>query len=314
MMTTPVLTTAFPARVVFVLAAIFVLSPFADPPVALLTGLMVSLIAGNPFAGYTRKYMKLLLQVSVVGLGFGLNAQEAASAGRDGFFVTLISISLTLAAGLLIGRIFRLEKKTSFLLSSGTAICGGSAIAAISPLVRADEKQMSVSLGIIFFLNSLALLIFPFLGKLFHLSQTQFGLWSAIAIHDTSSVVGAAAKFGDQALEVATTVKLVRTLWIIPLSLFTAMVFRSSSRKISIPWFILFFFLAMMIHTLVPAIEPLSNGAVLTAKKGLALTLFLIGNSMSISSVKSMGWKPFLAALILWILVSTGSLAMIRLF
>ena len=214
-------------EIIFVVALIFCLTPIVSPPVALLIGFAIAQFSGHPFLHLNHKATSFLLKVSVVGLGFGMNVQNALQVGKEGFAFTVASICGTLAFGLLLGKLLKIEKKTSHLISTGTAICGGSAIAAISPLIKADEKQISVALGTVFILNSIALLIFPFIGHLLHLTQMQFGLWSAIAIHDTSSVVGAANKYGAQALQVATTVKLARALWIIPVSVLTAIFFKT---------------------------------------------------------------------------------------
>jgi uncharacterized integral membrane protein (TIGR00698 family) len=310
-MPSPLKDREFLRKTAFILAALFALSPFADPPLALLTGIILALFAGNPFPELTGRYTRALLQYSVVGLGFGMNAAEAAKAGRDGLLLTVITISFTLLVGLLIGRLFRVERKTAFLMSAGTAICGGSAIAAVAPVINADKTQVSVSLAIIFILNSVALFVFPPSGHLLHLSQSQFGLWSAIAIHDTSSVVGAAQKFGAPALQIATTVKLERTLWIIPVGFLSALIFRNRGTRVRIPWFILFFLVAMFLHTFIPWLNSVGKIIVFGAHKGLTLTLFLIGTGMSVSAIKNVGWKPFAAGILLWIIVSAGSLFVI---
>ena len=212
-------------QVIFAVAVILCLTPLVSPPVALLLGLGIALFVGHPFLHLNHKATQILLQVSVVGLGFGMNAGSALKAGKEGFLFTVASIAGTLTAGLLLGKWMGVEKKTSLLISGGTAICGGSAIAALAPVIKAGERQVSVALGAVFILNSVALFLFPVIGHLLGLSQMQFGLWSAIAIHDTSSVVGAAGKYGPEALQVATTVKLARALWIIPVSLVAAFFF-----------------------------------------------------------------------------------------
>lgn len=295
----------------FIAAAVFTLTPFADPPLALLLGLILSQTIGHPYKSYNSKATKYLLQFSVVGLGFGMNVFEAAQAGKEGLLFTVASISLVLIVGILLGRMFRIDKKTSFLVSSGTAICGGSAIAAISPILKADENQISVSLGIIFILNSVALFIFPAIGHHFNMSQSQFGMWAAIAIHDTSSVVGAAQKYGLSALHIATTVKLERTLWIIPVGFLTAFAFNNRSSRVKIPYFILLFLVAMVIHTFIPQITSVTDWFVIIAKKGMTLTLFLIGAGLTREALKTVGWKPLLSGLILWILISVVSLSVI---
>jgi uncharacterized integral membrane protein (TIGR00698 family) len=248
------------------------------------------------------------LQVSVVGLGFGMNVQTALQAGRQGILFTIASIAGTLSLGALLGYFFKIEKKTSVLVSCGTAICGGSAIAAVAPVIKAEEKQISVALGTIFILNSIALFVFPAIGHWLHLSQTQFGLWCAIAIHDTSSVVGAASKYGNEALQIATTVKLARALWIIPISLLAAFFSKAGSGKVKMPYFIGWFIVAIILNTYVPFIHPASAVIVQIAKMGLTLTLFLIGAGLSRKTLSSVGIKPLLQGVILWVVISVASL------
>lgn len=251
----------------------------------------------------------MLLQVSVVGLGFGMNLYSAMKAGSQGVLFTVVSIITTLALGLLLGRLFKTDEKTSYLVAAGTAICGGSAIAAVSPVIQAKEEQISVSLGIVFILNAIALFIFPPIGHWLGLTQTQFGMWSAIAIHDTSSVVGAASRYGAEALEVATTVKLTRALWIIPVALGTSFFFKNTGqKKIKIPYFIGYFILAMVINTYVPAIHPISPYIVAIAKTGLTITLFLIGAGLSKKVLRSVGFRPLVQGVILWIFISLTAL------
>lgn len=295
-------------EIIFVTALIFCLFPIISPPVALLIGFAIAQFIGHPFLELNHKATSLLLKLSVVGLGFGMNVQSAVQAGKEGITFTVASIIGTLLTGILIGRFFKIEKKTSYLITCGTAICGGSAIAAISPLINANEKQISVALGTVFILNSIALFLFPFIGHQLHLSQMQFGIWSAIAIHDTSSVVGAANKFGAEALQVATTVKLARALWIIPVALITSFFFKTGKEKIKFPYFILLFILAMVINTFFPVIHPLSDLMVAGAKKGLTVTLFLIGAGLSMSVIKNVGIKPLLQGIILWIGISIAAL------
>lgn len=295
-------------EIIFVTAIIFCLTSFVSPPVALLIGFAIAQFIGHPFLHLNHKATSFLLKVSVVGLGFGMNVQSAAEAGKEGFLFTVASITGTLAFGLLLGRFLKIEKKTSHLISCGTAICGGSAIAAISPLIKAEEKQMSVALGTVFILNSVALFLFPFIGHQLHLSQMQFGLWSAIAIHDTSSVVGAANKYGAEALQVATTVKLARALWIIPVALLTTVFFKTGKQKIKVPWFIGLFILAMILNTYFPIIHPISMHVVDLAKTGLTVTLFLIGAGLSKSVLKAVGIKPLIQGIALWIVISVVAL------
>ena len=315
-------------ELVFTLAAFLCLTPWITPPVALLLGLAVALFIGNPFLHLNHKATHLLLQVSVVGLGFGMNITSALKAGREGIFFTVASIAGTLTVGLLMGVFFRIDKKTSLLISGGTAICGGSAIAALSPVIGAEERQVSVALGVIFILNSVALFLFPAVGHLFHLSQAQFGLWSAIAIHDTSSVVGAAGRYGPEALQIATTVKLARALWIIPVSLLAAIVFRPRGAggdartqpgvqagppvrepraKIGIPWFIGLFVVAILLNTWLP-MPVFSHAVVRASHSGLTLTLFLIGSGLSRQVLKNTGVKPLLQGVLLWAMISVVTL------
>lgn len=291
-------------KTIFIIALIWCLTPMVSPPVALLIGFGIAQFVGHPFLHLNHKATSFLLKLSVVGLGFGMNVQSAVHAGKEGILFTIASITGTLCLGLLLGRFFKIEKKTSHLISCGTAICGGSAIAAISPLIQAEEKQISVALGTIFILNSIALFLFPYIGHLLHLSQMQFGLWSAIAIHDTSSVVGAASKYGAEALQIATTVKLARALWIIPVALLTTSFFKTGKQKIKIPYFIGLFILAMIMNTYLPFIQPVSAQIVGLAKIGLTATLFLIGAGLSNKVLRSVDIKPLLQGIILWIVIS----------
>ncbi|MDR0193855.1 MAG: putative sulfate exporter family transporter [Myroides sp.] len=284
------------------------LFPFISSAVALVIGIVYAQIFENPYGKQTKKATGLLLKVAVVGLGFGMNVYSAISAGKDGFILTVFSIFLTLGLGFLLGKLLKIDKKISYLVSSGTAICGGSAIAAVSPVIKADEKQISVALGIVFILNSVALIIFPPIGHALGLSQVDFGLWSAIAIHDTSSVVGAAAKYGDQALEVATTVKLARALWVIPVAFLSMVFFKNKGGKVKLPYFIGLFVLAMLANSYIPAVQVVGPYIVEASKAALTLTLFLIGTSLSYRTVKSVGFKPLLEGVGLWIFISITSL------
>jgi uncharacterized integral membrane protein (TIGR00698 family) len=277
-------------------------------PVALLLGLLAAQFIGHPWLHLNHKATRLLLQVSVVGLGFGMNAHAALEAGRSGFGLTVVSILITLSAGLLLGRWLKVEKRTAFLISAGTAICGGSAIAAVAPAIDAKEKQISVALGTVFILNAVALFLFPLIGHLLGLSQQQFGTWAAIAIHDTSSVVGAGSKYGPEALQVATTVKLARALWIIPVSLIATFVFRKKGQKLPVPWFIGFFILAMLANTFIPSAQVISPYATGIAKAGLTLTLFLIGAGLSRDVLGSVGLRPMVQGIATWILVASATL------
>ena len=295
-------------ELIFIILVFLCLTPWVSPPLALFLGIMVAQFIGHPFLHLNRKATTLLLQFSVVGLGFGMNVNTALKAGKEGFLFTVVSIAGTLLLGAVIGRLFRIDRKTSQLVSCGTAICGGSAIAAISPIIQAEEKQISVALGIIFILNSVALFTFPFIGHSLHLSETQFGLWCAIAIHDTSSVVGASSKYGMHALEVATTVKLARALWIIPVALGMSVLTKTKSGKVKIPYFIGFFVIAMILNTYVPGIETVSPIIVTIARTGLTLTLFLIGAGLSRKVLQSVGFKPMLQGVILWVVISVAAL------
>ena len=292
----------------FILAIVLCATPYVSAPIALVGGFLFTLFFGHPFEKLNHKATNLLLKASVVGLGFGMNLDSALAAGRDGFWLTVCSITLVLTLGYFIGKRLGMPRRTSHLVASGTAICGGSAIAAVAPAVNASEKEMSVSLGVVFLLNAIALVVFPFIGHLLGLTQHQFGLWSAIAIHDTSSVVGAASAYGDEALMVATTVKLARALWIIPISLLSAVLFKSSGKKISIPWFIFFFILAMLANTYLPFVSTFGPAINSISKTALVVTLFLIGAGLSVEKIKSVGWKPLIVGIVLWVIVSVLSL------
>lgn len=268
-------------------------------------------VFGNPFVAFNHIAITYLLQFSVIGLGFGMNATAAISAGKEGFLLTIFSIFSTLVLGTFLGKWLKTDKKTSHLISCGTAICGGSAIAAISPVINSNENQTSIALGVIFILNSIALFVFPFIGHQLDLSQKEFGLWCAIAIHDTSSVVGAANKYGAEALQIATTVKLARALWIIPISLLTAFIFKNKSQKIKIPYFIGLFILAMLFNSYVPQTAAIAPYIVNVAKIGLTITLFLIGATLNINTLKAVGVKPLLQGVLLWIFIAGLGLASI---
>lgn len=295
-------------KVVFWLALVITAMPFMSPPYALFLGLVLSFFVTNPLGKKKGKVTGMLLKASIVGLGFGININTALQAGKDGFIYTIISIAGTLLVGVLLGRIFKVDKVTSYLVSTGTAICGGSAIAATAPVANAKEEQISVSLVVVFVLNAIALFIFPAVGHMLDLSQSQFGIWAAIAIHDTSSVVGAASTYGEEALNIATTIKLVRALWIIPMVVLTAFIFKKKGTKMSIPWFIGLFVLAMLISSNVPQLAPVTPYIVSTAKTGFTITLFLIGSGLSPKALKTVGSKPLLQGVLLWALVSVTSL------
>ncbi|MBB6502068.1 YeiH family protein [Pedobacter cryoconitis] len=301
-------------KIIFIAAALCCLLPFMSPPLALLLGLIIAQLMEHPFLHLNHQATSWLLKLAVIGLGFGMNLASALKAGKEGFLFTVVSIFGVLILGFILGKVFKTERKTSFLISSGTAICGGSAIAALSPVMKAGEKEISAALGIVFILNSVALFVFPGIGHAFNLSQSQFGLWCAIAIHDTSSVVGAASKYGEQALQIATTVKLARALWIVPVAFFTAFLFKSDQNKIKVPYFIGLFILAILANTYLPFIKTVSPYLVDLAKTGLTLTLFLIGSGLSFKVIKSVGIKPFFQGVLLWIAICSASLWAIMIF
>ena len=289
------------------------LGSWATPPVVLFLGLAFALVCTQPYPAFNKKMSKQLLQYSVVGLGFGMNVEASLASGKEGMMFTVISVFGTLLVGWLVGRLLlKVDKNTSYLISSGTAICGGSAIAAVGPVIKAKDSEMSVALGTVFILNALALFIFPPIGRYLGLDDVQFGTWAAIAIHDTSSVVGAGAAYSEEALEVATTIKLTRALWIIPVALITCVLFKSNDKKIKLPWFILWFVVAMLVNTYlldaVPQVGKTINGI---ARKCLTLTMFFIGASLSPEVIKQVGLKPLLQGVILWVLVSVVTLAVI---
>ncbi len=293
---------------VFLFALALCFFPFISPPIALAMGLVIALTLGHPYPKYNSKATKILLQVCVVGLGFGMQLDSVIKAGQTGFLFTVVTIFGTLILGYFVGKWLGLTKRLSHLIASGTAICGGSAIAAVGPVLEADANEMSVSLGTVFVLNSIALLLFPLIGHGLDMTQQQFGIWAAIAIHDTSSVVGAATKYGAEALEIATTVKLARALWIIPLALGTAFLFKTKSKKLNIPYFIFLFVLASVARTYIPFVTDLAPTIVAIAKQGLTITLFLIGAGLSRAMLKAVGSKPLIFGVLLWIVVSVTSL------
>lgn len=296
----------------FLLLLALCVTSIIPAPVALVGGFLFTFLLGHPYPQLTSKAVSLLLKVSVVGLGFGMNLHAALQSGKEGFWLTVGSISLILICGYFLGRLLKLPTKATLLVSSGTAICGGSAIAAVAPAVNANESDISVSLGVVFLLNSIGLLLFPIMGHYLELTQHQFGLWSAIAIHDTSSVVGAASAYGEEALMVATTVKLARALWIIPLSIASAFIFKSHNQKIAIPWFIFLFVAAMALNTYLPQLSTITPSIFHLSKALLVATLFLIGSSLSMAKIKAVGFKPLLLGVILWGIITLLSLLAIR--
>ena len=299
-------------KIAFLSVGTLCLSPWIGPPLALALGIVVALVAGPVFnKNAVSKVTSFLLKAAVVGLGFGMNFSTAIKVGQEGLLFTVASIAATLSLGYYLGKKLKVDDKTTALIASGTAICGGSAIAAMSPVIDADDRQISTALGTVFVLNSIALFLFPFLGDLIHLTQTQFGYWAAIAIHDTSSVVGAASAYGNEALQIATSVKLERALWILPLSLVGSWVYKSSRGKVTIPYFIFLFIAAMLLNTFVPGLSSLSTWIVPASKKMLTITLFLIGTGLSLSVLKEVGIRPFVKGILLWVFISVGSLWMI---
>lgn len=305
-------------KALFILLIIFILTPFGSPPLALALGLVVALTFGTPFPDLNGKPTRILLQTSVVLLGFGMNLKSIYEAGKDGIALTIATIFGTLALGYGLGKLLKVRGRISALISTGTAICGGSAIAAAAPGIEAEPEQISISLGTVFVLNAVALFLFPTIGRELGLSQHQFGIWAAIAIHDTSSVVGAAAAYGSEALSTATTVKLARALWIAPVALMLMFLYRrrypNAKAKIAIPWFILLFLLAVVARTYAPLwLEPSFFDALVNlAKAGMIVTLFLIGTSLTLESVKTTRWRPLFQGAILWIVVSVISLLAVR--
>lgn len=292
------------------------LSSWVTPPVALFLGLAFALTCGQAFPVFNKKASKYLLQYAVVGLGFGMDLHASLASGKEGMEFTVLSVAGTLLIGWFIGRkCMKINRNTSYLISSGTAICGGSAIAAVGPVLKAKDSEMSVALGTIFILNAIALFLFPAVGHALGMSQEDFGTWAAIAIHDTSSVVGAGAAYGEEALRIATTIKLTRALWIIPVALITSFIFKSKGQRISIPWFIFFFILAMLLNThLLGSSETgiaIGNAINGFARKILTITLFFIGASLSRDVLKSVGARPLLQGILLWAAISFSTLAYI---
>jgi uncharacterized integral membrane protein (TIGR00698 family) len=286
--------------------------PVVTPPLALAAGLVFALVIGNVDAARAARVQKQLLQASVVGLGFGVQFGAVVAAGATGFLVTAVSLTATLALGLWLARWFGVERVTGHLIASGTAICGGSAIAAMGPVLGAQARVMSVALGCVFVLNAVALFVFPPVGHALGLSPEQFGYWAAIAIHDTSSVVGAAARFGEEALALAVPMKLARALWILPLVAWMAWREKRRGTGATVPWFVFLFLGASALVTLVPAGAPVYPILARVARGGLAVTLFLIGAGLSRSTLASVGWRPAAFSVMLWLVVSLTALAAVK--
>lgn len=287
-----------------------VVTSYVTPPVVLFVGLAYAVLCGQAYPKFNKMASKKLLQYAVVGLGFGMDLHESLASGKEGMLFTIASVAGTMIIGMLIGyKALKINNTTAYLISSGTAICGGSAIAAVGPVVKAKDSEMSIALATIFILNAVALFLFPVLGHCLGLSQQEFGMWAAIAIHDTSSVVGAGAAYGEEALQVATTIKLTRALWIIPLTLVTSLIFRSDRKKISIPWFIFWFILAIIANTyLLDSVPEVGRAVSGFSRKLLTLTMFFIGSSLSKEIVRAVGIRPMIQGVILWIIISVGSL------
>jgi uncharacterized integral membrane protein (TIGR00698 family) len=299
------------AKNIFFIGLVVSASGLISTPWALLAGLIFGLSFPHPYPHDVRKLSAFLLQASIIGLGFGMNLHEVVRAGRTGFIYTALSITFAMLLGLGIGYLFKVQPSPSLLISAGTAICGGSAIAAVGPILNAGEEEMAVSLGTVFVLNSVALFLFPVVGYALHLSQSQFGLWSALAIHDTSSVVGATAKYGSQALMIGTTIKLARALWIVPVA-FAVAISKGSKTRVKWPWFILLFCLAAVAGTYLPLFGPLYPQLSTLGKAGLTVTLYLIGTGISPSTLKQVGVRPLLQGILLWAIVAIVSLTLIR--
>ncbi|WP_276496224.1 YeiH family protein [Pontibacter litorisediminis] len=298
----------------WLLPLLILVTDLIGAPLALFSGILLGLTLGSPYPVKLHKVTQYALQASVVGLGFGINLYQVAETGFTGFFYTAVSLVATMAVGLLLAKLLGVERKLNHLISAGTAICGGSAIAAIAPAIKASEKEISVALGVVFILNALALFIFPFVGKQLQLTQEQFGTWAAIAIHDTSSVVGAATVFGEKALRIATTLKLTRALWILPMVLITGVLFRSEEKKAAFPGFILFFLLASLGSTFLPELSVVYGWLTALARKGLIISLFLTGAGISMPLLKTISVRPFLQGVALWLIVATGSLVAVYYF
>lgn len=286
-------------------------SLWTSPAVALFMGIAIALTIGAPYTKSNKKVSKYLLQAAVVGLGFGMNLHSSLAAGKEGMLFTIVSVVGVMIMGVLLGRLLKVNPKNAYLISSGTAICGGSAIAAVAPIIDADDNDTSLALATIFILNAVALFIFPPIGEALGLTQQQFGTWAAIAIHDTSSVVGAGAAYGEEALQVATTIKLTRALWIFPLALVSILIFRSKGKRIAIPWFIFLFILAMLANTYLAIPEQITAMVVKVARKALSVTLFLIGCGLSLGAIRKVGAKPLILGVVLWALISVVTLLVV---
>ena len=315
-------------QTLFFCAAAFCLTPWASPPIALTLGAALALTHENPFARLGKALSGRLLQVCVVLLGFGMDLPVVLKAGANGAAFAALTIAATLALGWWLGRALGIRPKTSALISAGTAICGGSAIAAVGSVIGVAEGEITVAMGTVFILNAAALYLFPVIGHALGLSQTQFGIWAGVAIHDISSVVGAASHYGLNALQTATAVKLSRALWIIPVAFGAAYAFRpgkdpvaatagstpAEKPKVRVPWFVGFFLLASVLRSYVPGVATAAPALSHTATVGLTLTLFLIGAGLSAQTLRTVGWRPLLQGVVLWVFISVASLGIILRF
>ncbi|WP_167597586.1 YeiH family protein [Leeuwenhoekiella sp. ZYFB001] len=299
------------SKLIFFALILLALSGAFTSPLALIAGFLFNLFFTTPYRQQQHQAINYLLKFAVIGLGFGMFISETIATGSKGFSLTLSTIVLTVFLGFILTKYLKIDLRLGHLITSGTAICGGSAIAAISPAIKANAKTISVSLAIVFMLNAIALFIFPVLGHAFHLSQEQFGIWCAVAIHDTSSVVGAALQYGEEALKIATTVKLTRTLWIIPMAVFSMFYFKTKNERVRVPYFIIFFVLAILAHSYHLLPELWAEGLVLLSKRLLLVSLLLIGINISLKDFKTIGLKPVALALVLWIFIATFSLLFI---
>lgn len=296
---------------IYPLIICFCFLPFVTPAIALLIGLVFSLIGIKHES--IHKYTSKTLQASIVLMGFGMSLSDVITASKSGFIETAISVTSVMILGLLLGKLFKVEKNISILISAGTAICGGSAIAAVAPIINSKNYQNSFALIVVFVLNAVALFLFPFIGHRLGLSQETFGNWAAIAIHDTSSVVGAGAEYGEKALQIATTVKLIRALWIIPLSLAIAFLTKSGGKKsIKFPWFILLFVLTIVFANIFPDFKSSYEHFSWLGRRGMVVALFLIGSNITIGEIKKSGPRSFILGISLWIIVAASSLFLLN--
>jgi uncharacterized integral membrane protein (TIGR00698 family) len=295
-------------KVLFILCIAACVAPQIGAATALIAGILFSILLGNPWPRKSARASKIILQVSVVGLGFGLSLGEVMQTGKSSIIYSVIGITFTLAAGYGLGRLFGTARNTSALISFGTAICGGSAIAAMAPVLKAEDDETAVALATVFTLNSVALLLFPLIGHALHLDQNVFGTWAGLAIHDTSSVVGAASAYGTQALAVGTTVKLTRAIWITPVVIATAWL-KESEQKAKVPLFIVGFILAAAIRTLLPQYGDCWRGLAAVARQSLVVTLFLVGTGLTRDVLKNVGMRPLFQGVALWLVISCLTLA-----